>query len=203
MAHSYKDPYIDGHTAFYGLGAKLGQNPMAFHLQGKTSDDPYKTYWFTLAEKYGDSTNLNFKLMPAGRKLNADNDPWHNSVDDPHYGDKGDIYHLFYAAGFWLKDQQTVYLHDDITFDAGSFHWNSIRFRRRLTDRELRYKLFKNDLKKDIIKLSLTEQIPKGYSELEPGYLRGYYVKYILNNENTTVTPKDLYERVENQFVKK
>lgn len=199
MAPSYSEPYVTGPSVSFGLGAHLKDNPMAFDIEPEYSGSPYRTYWFGNSTSLtNNKDNLKFKLMPAGVKLNADNSTWNNGVDDPHYGDKGDIYHLFYAAGFWLKGHKSAYIHDWLDIHTGSYHWNSIRFMRRLTDEELGYKLYKNDSKKDIIKLGLKDTPPAGYSELEPGYLRGYYVKYILKNQNPTMTPQDLYYKLEN-----
>lgn len=197
MAVSYLDPYIDGHTVSYGLGAHSGDNPLAYDIDQVAWNNPYRTHWFGLSESVatGDD-NLNFKLMPAGTKLNADNDPWENGIGGTHYGDKGDVYHLFYTAGLWLKGHNMVYLHDDITFIPESFHWHSIRLTRRLTDKELGYKLYKNDSKKDIIKLGLNDTPPVDYTELEPGYLRGYYIKFILDKATPIMTPQEIYDRV-------
>lgn len=170
------------------LAPKENKNPLAFNLYDPAGG-PYRTYWFMT----GDKTDLyDFNLMPGGAKLNG-SVGWNNGLDDPHPGVIGDIYHLFYTAGFHTKESN-IYLHDYLdTKNSFSYHWYNVRWCRPLTDIELGYKLYVNYSLKDIKKLDLNEQAPQGYSELPKGYLRGFYVQYILGNDNPVYSVSDLF----------
>lgn len=171
------------------LEPKEGANPLAFNLYDPQGG-PFKTYWFNTGDNIG---IYDFNLMPTGAKLNGSG-PWFNGLDDPHYGDRGDIYHLFYTAGFYTKESH-VYIHDYIdTRNPYSYHWFTARWCKPLSDLELGYKLYVNESKKDIIKLDLDEKAPSDYKELAKGYLRGFYVQYILDQENPKYTTAQLFD---------
>jgi hypothetical protein len=57
-----------------------------------------------------------------------------------------------------------------------------------LTDIELGYRLYINGALTDIKKLDLSTPVPNGYRELPHGYMRGFYVQYILNNPQSKIT---------------
>lgn len=89
------EPYMNGYQVTCALGLQQGGNSLAFDIQPDVAGSVYQTYWFSF------SHNVHkFNMMPAGAKLNADNDIWVNGVDDPHYGDKGYLYHLFLCHRF-------------------------------------------------------------------------------------------------------
>lgn len=190
----------------FALSCKTNDNPLAFNInQGNNS--PYKVYWF---EK---STNIyGFNMMPGGARLNG-NGKWCNSLgpnngcyDD---GKKGDIYHLFYAVYQAATNSNNapgyISIHDYMnTKEYESYHYLNVRWCRPLTDIELGYKLYINKNKTDIKKLNLNDSPPQGYIELPRGYIRGFYVQYILNNPNTKLTVSDIVnyaKQVEDSYV--
>lgn len=171
----------------FALSPKLNDNPLAFNISDPTGG-PYRTYWFMT----GDNIDIyDFNMMPGGAKLNGTTN-WNNGVDDPHPGVIGDIYHLFYTVGYYTKESN-VYIHDYLdTKNPYSYHWFNVRWCRKLTDAELGYKLYINGAQTDIKKLALTEAVPSGYSELAKGYIRGFYVQYILDNPSPVYTVSDI-----------
>lgn len=180
----------------FALGAKEGDNPMAFDISDPTGG-PHMTYWFN---KNYTKNIYAYNMMPAGARLNGDG-LWSNglSPSGDWDGKKGDIYHLFYAyytaainSGGSLG---YVALHDYAdTRGLESYHMLNVRWVRTLTDQELGYKLYINDSQTNIIKLGLDEPVPSGFQELIHGYLRGLYVQYILDNKNPQVTVAQLVE---------
>lgn len=181
--------YDDQHTTLnerdvrFALSPKEGENPLAFNITDP-NNGPYRTYWFL----QGSKINIyNFNMMPGGAKLNGTT-TWNNGVDEPHPGVIGDIYHLFYTVGFYTKESN-VYIHDYLdTRNGYGYHWYNVRWCRQLSDLELGYKLYINTAKTDIKKLGVYDAVPSGYSELPKGYLRGFYVQYILDNPNPKYT---------------
>lgn len=173
----------------FALSAEAGSNPLAFNISDP-NNGPYKTYWFLT----GSNINIyNFNMMPGGAKLNG-NSNWNNGLDDPHPGVIGDIYHLFYTVGFYTKESN-VYIHDFLdTRNGYSYHWYNVRWCRQLSDLELGYKLYVNTAKTDVKKLGVYDAAPSGYSELPKGYLRGFYVQYILDNPNPKYTVANIVE---------
>lgn len=182
----------------FALSAKSGDNPMAFDIN-QGNGTPYKTYWF-------DPTHVKnmykFNLMPGGSRLNGDG-RWCNGLgpSDGCYEDakKGDIYHLFYTAvlatmkpddPLWVEN---VIIHDYVfTASNHSYHLMNVRWCRPLTDEELGYKLYINADLTDIKKLDLSEPTPNGYKELPHGYMRGFYVQYILDKPDSKITVSDI-----------
>jgi uncharacterized protein (TIGR02145 family) len=188
----------------FALGAKQNDNPLAFDLN--SGDQIYKTYWFDT--NY--TTNMyGFNLMPGGARFNG-NTYWCNGIGC-YNGMVGDIYHLFYTVYLATASPNSelyvgpVILHDFVDTDVPlSYHYFNVRWCRKLTDSELGYKLYINTDKTDIKRLYVDTPAPEGYTELPYGYLRGFYVQYILNNPNPKVTVKDLmnYSRsVEDNYV--
>lgn len=90
-------------------------------------------------------------------------------------------------------------LHDYVdTKDVLSYHMMNVRWCRRLSDIELGYKLYINTNQTDIRKLDLDTPPPSGYEELPHGYVRGFYVQYILNNPNPTITVSKIVDYARN-----
>jgi uncharacterized protein (TIGR02145 family) len=179
----------------FALGAKEGDNPLAFDITAEAGS-PYKTYWFD--KRY--VTNMyKFNMMPGGARLNGDG-MWSNGLGPNNGywdGKKGDIYHLFYTSNFAAKTDAggvgVVSIHDNLdTRGFDSYHMHNIRLARKLTDQELGYKLYINSAQTDIKKLDLDDPIPSGYSELPNGYIRGFYVQYILDNDNPKYSIQDI-----------
>lgn len=178
------------------LSYKRGENPLAYDIYDPKGGMNYRTSWFEM------STNeLGFNMMPGGSRVNGAG--FISNGLGPNNGawwlEKGEIYHLFHTAKYLTADSQ-VGIHDNLSTGQGpSWHWYNVRFCRELTDEELGYKLYINkeqyeegyeytildlDPKSvDIIKLDLNQPPPKGYFELQKGYLRGFYVKHILNSK--------------------
>ncbi len=185
------------------LSCKKDENPLAYDIYDPAGGVIHRTYWFEY------STNaLGFNMMPGGSRLPAPG-PIDNGLG-PNNGKwdgiRGDIYHLFHTAKYLTADSQ-VDIHDYLsTGHAPSYHWYNVRFCRELTDEELGYKLYINqkDYEENyeytvvklnphrvkILKLGLNETPPSGYYELPKGYLRGFYVQYILNNSNPETVTK-------------
>lgn len=175
------------------LGTKEGHNPMAFNIyQG--NNNPYKVYWFNTQENtdiYG------FSMMPGGARLNGDG-VWCNGIGC-YDGKWGDIYHLFYTADFAVQNSNgsfgAVIIHDYVdTKENVTYHYLNVRWCRPLSDLELGYKLYINTEQTDIKKLSLDSTSPDGYKELAHGFLRGFYVQYILDKPNSSVTIQDIVQ---------
>jgi hypothetical protein len=74
----------------------------------------------------------------------------------------------------------------------------NVRWCRRLSDIELGYKLYINANQTDIKKLDLDTPPPSGYKELPHGYVRGFYVQYILNSPKSTVTVSKIVDYARN-----
>ena len=74
----------------------------------------------------------------------------------------------------------------------------NVRWCKPLSDKELGYRLYINAEKTDIKKLGIDETEPAGYSELPHGYLRGFYVQYILDKPNSKVTVADIVQYEKN-----
>lgn len=172
------------------LTCKPGSNPAA------VSD---YTYWFTNANtnKYG------FNLMPGGARFH-NNDKWtikhdHNDNDvDVVDVVRGDFYGFVEAAVLKAWDGR-VTIDDYIKFHVDKehgkiWHLTTIRWCRKLTDEELGYKLYINQNKTDIVKLGLQEPAPSGYTELDKGALRGFYVQFIIGGQRPNATVPQMVE---------
>lgn len=182
----------------FALGTIAGDNPMAFDIN-PGNGTPYKTYWFD--PKHAKNI-YKFNLMPGGARLNGDG-RWCNGLGPSggcyQDGKKGDIYHLFYTAvlatvkpddPLWIEN---VIIHDYVfTASNHSYHLMNVRWCRPLTNEELGYKLYINADLTDIKKLDLETAAPNGYKELPHGYMRGFYVQYLLNNPDSKVTVADI-----------
>lgn len=201
---SYDSPHttLNERDVRFTLGTKPGENSLAFNIdQGNNS--PYKVYWFSPSlntNKYG------FNMMPGGARLNGDG-PWCNGLgpDGGCYNDGkwGDIYHLFYTADFAVQNSDrtfgAVIVHDYVdTKEYETYHYLNVRWCRPLTNAELGYKLYINTDKTDIKKLDLNTAAPNGYTELPHGYIRGFYVQYMLDNPNASVTVSDIVNYAKN-----
>lgn len=180
----------------FALCAKEGDNPMAFNIPADPERPGRHTYYY----RNGEGVNIyDFNLMAGGARLNGPGGwsngilHWENGAKE-HPGTFGDIYHLFYTAGLYTKESH-VYVWDYLdTHYAYSAHWFNARWCRKLSDIELGYRLYINQEQTDIKKLPLTENAPDGYNELPKGYLRGFYVQYILDNPNPKYTITDIIE---------
>lgn len=171
---------------------------MAFDINSGDGT-PYKTYWF---ETKNVTNKYKFNLMPGGARLNGDG-RWCNGLgpDEGCYNDgkKGDIYQLFYAAISATVNPQdalsikNVVIHDYVfTEPYHSYHLMNVRWCHLLTDNELGYKLYINSDLTDIKKLDLDVALPNGYKELPHGYMRGFYVQYILDKPDSKITVADI-----------
>lgn len=142
--------------------------------------------------KYG------FNLLYGGERAHNDGFVWQTCFDYPsdcneYNSKKGDFVIFCATAAFPTSDNGTVILHDYPDTSRGKeWAWKPVRWTRRLTDEELGYKLYVNAERSDIVKLGLEDTPPTGYEELPNGYLRGFYVQYILNNSNPTKTVAEL-----------
>lgn len=133
------------------------------------------------------SNRYGFNLLPGGARYNGD-DPWVINIRYPDgsvksfTATKGDLYNFSQVASFVCMDG-TVSIHDyPDTSGPKLWHWLNMRWCKRLTDEELGYKLYINTNQTDIKKLGLNEVVPSGYTELPKGYIRGFYIQYILDN---------------------
>jgi hypothetical protein len=190
--------YLNERDVRFALSAKSGENSMAFDINPEDGT-PYKTYWF---ESQHVTNKYKFNLMPGGVRLNGDG-RWCNGLgpDRGCYNDgkKGDIYHLFYAAVLATVNPQdefsieNVIIHDYIfTAPNHSYHLMNVRWCRPLTDNELGYKLYINSNLTDVKKLDLDTSPPSGYIEFPHGYMRGFYVQYILDKPDSKITVADI-----------
>jgi len=175
----------------FALGPKPNDNPMAYNIQRQ---GPYDVYWFDAVN----TTNMyNFSLMPGGARLNGPS-RWCNGLGC-YNGNIGDIYLLFYTAYLAVLNPGdplsigAVVVEDHVnTKEMLLYHLLNVRWCRALTDTELGYKLYINADQTDIKKLDLNIAIPDGYKELPHGYVRGFYVQYIMNNSDPKVTVSDI-----------
>ena len=166
------------------LTVKAGENPIS--ISGLT-------YWFgpNNTNKYG------FNLMPGGARFNGPQ-VWelkhnHEGTDNESINVSTGDFYGFTQAAMWQTWDGKVSIDDYPHGDIGkTWHWMPIRWCRKLTDEELGYKLYINQTQTDIKKLSLTDSIPEGYQELPNGYIRGFYVQFIMNNPNPQKTVSDI-----------
>lgn len=173
------------------LAAKAGDNPVAI---------PGLTYWFS--KKNTNKYRLN--LMPAGARFNG-SQVWklvHNSAatDVDYFNIKtGDFYAFVEAIVIPTWDGRAA-IDDYPHADAGkTWHWMPVRWCRKLTAQELGYRLYINKEQTEILKTSPTSSAPEDYDELPNGYLRGFYIQFILNNPNPTKTIREIVEMSENR----
>ena len=182
----------------FALAPRIGENKMAFEINDPNGG-PYRTYWF-------DSNYVtdiyDFNLMPGGLRLNGPSSicngygPAGGCYTD---GQKGDIYGLFYVASLAVRNADGTYggagMHDYLdTRGTETYHLMNVRWCKPLSDKELGYKLYINSAQTDIKKLGLKDPVPSGFSELPRGYIRGFYVHYILDNPNPSVTVADVVQ---------
>lgn len=186
----------------FALSPKEGDNPLLFDLYDPKGGG-YKTYWFSAqhaTNKYG------FNLMPGGARLNGPTSicngygPVGGCYPD---GVLGDLYGTFYVAGFAAVNDKGEFtgvgVHDYLeTSGQESYHLFNVRWCKPISDYELGYKLYIDAEQTDIKKLDLNDPVPTGYSELPRGYLRGFYVQYILDNPNPSVTVADIVQYAKN-----
>lgn len=160
------------------LTVKAGTNPVA---------KPGLTYWFGP----GNTNKYKLNLMPSGARFNGPQ-IWklNHTLTDVEYINvaTGDFY-AFTQAVVLPTWNGRAYIDDYPHADGTkSWHWMPIRWCRKLTAEELGYKLFINQQQTDIIKLNPTAAAPNGYTELPNGYIRGFYVQFILDNPNPQKT---------------
>lgn len=186
---------------WFALAPRGGSSSLAFDIKDPTGG-PYKTYWFD--NKYVTAI-YDFNLMPGGLRLNGPSvicnlyGPDGGCYPD---GAKGDIYGLFYVAALAVRNSNNTYggvgVHDWLYTDAVDlYHLMNVRWCKPLTAKELGYRLYINNEKADIQKLDLNDPVPSGYSELPHGYLRGFYVQYIMDKRGTNISVADIvrYEK--------
>lgn len=165
------------------LACKAGDLPVAIYIEGSA--------WVGGFNKniYG------FNLLPTGAIFNGDGywDPYVTGVGFP--VTRGDMYALYQAVLFPAHDSKTVGVHDFVSTSGGKlWHYLPMRWCRKLSDEELGYKLYIDKDKTDIVKLELSDDSPDGYVELEKGYLRGFYVQYILDQKKPEKTIAQIVE---------
>lgn len=192
---------LNQHDVRFALAPRRGESRLAFDIYDPNGG-PYKTYWFE--DKYVTAV-YDFNLMAGGMRLNGPSQicnlygPVGGCYPD---GAKGDIHGLFYVAALAVRNSDGSYggvgVHDWLYTDPMDFyHMMNVRWCKPLSAQELGYRLYINGEKTDVRKISLDDSPPQGYTELPYGYLRGFYVQYILDNPNTTVTIADIirYEK--------
>ncbi len=141
--------------------------------------------------KYG------FNLIYGGQRAHVNNYPWGTLDSNGEYvsilSNQGDFVIFYTTATFPTSEAGSVVIHDyPDTAQGKGWSWHTIRWCRKLTDKELGYKLYVNSDRSDIKKLGLNDVPPSGYAELPKGYLRGFYIQYILDNPNPTMTVTQL-----------
>ena len=192
MASPNKTIRISGDPLYETLAPIGGTSSLFFNFENY-SKPGRKVYWFSNTN----TNKLKFNLMPTGFKMHVAG-TWNNGVNGPHSAEAGDFASLFYTSYFWLGEYRKIAIvHEAISFPSTNMYsLMPARMCRRLTDEELGYKLYVNMEKKDIVKLSLTDTPSVGYSELETGYLRGFYVDKILDKINPEFTVAELIDKV-------
>nr|WP_297168295.1 hypothetical protein [uncultured Dysgonomonas sp.] len=174
-----------------------GEQDVRLSLTVKAGENPISilglTYWFgpNNTNKYG------FNLMPGGARFNG---PQVWELKHNHEGTDNELINVltgdfygFTQAAMWQTWDGKVSIDDYPHGDVGkTWHWMPIRWCRKLTDEELGYKLYINQAQTDIKKINLTDPIPEGYKELSNGYIRGFYVQFILNNPNPPKSVSDI-----------
>lgn len=160
---------------------KVGQIPIAKKAKN--------VFWVQDANtnKYG------FNLVYSGGRCHSNNFPWWicYGVNDcvSFSGNQGDLYTFYAAVMYPTLDAKTAKIHDyPDTREGKIWAWLPMRWCRKLTDKELGYKLYVNKDRTDILKLGLGENPPSGYEVLKDGYLRGFYVQFMLDNPKSTYT---------------
>jgi len=125
------------------LSAKKGDNPMTnYTVQGECGG----LYWFDpdyVTNMYG------FNMMPGGARINMVSEgqttPWATNLcgqNTVFQAVTGDIYHLFFAVKYKAQDGY-ISIHDNVdTGTTSSYHWQNIRWCRKLADDELGYKIY-------------------------------------------------------------
>lgn len=172
------------------LTVKAGDNPVAI---------PGLTYWFgpNNTNKYG------FNLMPGGARFNGPQ-VWelkhnHNGTDTESFNVLTGDFYGFIEAAIWQTWDGMIAIHDyPQAIQSKTWHWMPVRWCRKLTAEELGYRLYINQTQTDIQKLPLTESAPLGYTELPNGYIRGFYVQFILDNPNPLKTVSQIVEMAKN-----
>lgn len=158
------------------------------------------SYWFN---KFN-SNVYGFNLMPGGARFHVPT-KWNpyvangeESYDPYKYSaDAGDFSGFLMTAQWVTLDPGVVAIHDFPEYKYGKvWAWLNMRWCRRISDSELGYKLYVNSKVTahvtDIKKLNIDEISPAGYTELPKGYLRGFYVQYILDRTNPLKTVQDI-----------
>lgn len=179
--------------------------------------------------KYG------FAMFPSGSKFHdastyrpltqveADKYVISKGVVYPYQTKRGDFTGLNQTFALALHGSQAFILHDypEIRSEK-SYHWSPIRWCRQLTNEELGYKLYINqinftDSREALVtlkskigngetviiqKLSLDQSPSTGFVELPRGYLRGFYVQYILGKSTPEKTiPQIVDIALQNPYV--
>jgi uncharacterized protein (TIGR02145 family) len=179
------------------LGAKLGENPLARACDGG---------WLL---KTSNTNVYGFSMMPGGGRFNGAMDwtPWTGPGAQKFSAEKGDFHGFLQTAEWVTQDPGSMVIHDYPEGKYGkSFHWLNMRWCRRLTDQELGYKLYANSPNvnqvTDIVELALDASPPSGYVEIPKGYLRGFYVQFILGKEFPERTIEEVVKLACNPWIK-
>lgn len=165
------------------LACDEGDNPAAITISGSSWVGGFNR------NVYG------FSLMPTGAIFNGPS-TWQPYPGGTVYNvNVGDMYGLYQAVLLPAHGGITVGVHDYTSTDGGKmWHYLPMRWCRKLSDKELGYKLYINSTQTDIIKLDIDANPPSGYTELPNGYLRGFYVQYILDKEKPEKTVTQIVE---------
>lgn len=174
------------------LSYKSGEVPIAKDFW---TDSFHRTFWFEIGRNsYG------FNMLPGGGRV--DYYKTESLVGYPSWElQRGDLYQLYQVAKYATVGDdggaESLDFEDYIHFYPNSIEpehidngtWYNVRFCRPLTVEELGYRLFYNNNEDNPNIIKRTNDLsdatpPTGYTELENGYLRGFYVMHILDNPN-------------------
>jgi len=193
------------------LAPVYGSNPLAFDI-APDHREWNKTYWFEQGKGL-----YNFNMMPSGGRVD-----YYKELSFPSNPDLGswtlgygDFYQLFYVAKFATRDgsldiEDFIHFYpnkrESVGLDYGT--WYTVRLQKPLKVEELGYRLFYNnsetdpdiieywwdDYNNNLTDANILSRVPAGYTELPTGYLRGFYIKYWLNNLSPKFSLRELIQ---------
>jgi len=188
----------------FGMCGNASEHDVRTTLCYKTGEIPImrttkNAFWIdnNNTNKYG------FNLVYSGGRCHANKFPWGVCLNpgncQQYLGNLGDLYTFYGAVMYPAAGGITVKISDfPDTREGKIWAWLPVRWSRRLTAKELGYELYTNKERNVIIELSSEETSPNGYEILPDGYLRGFYLQYILNNPNPVMTVPQLREMEKN-----
>ncbi|MFR9166797.1 MAG: T9SS type A sorting domain-containing protein [Dysgonomonas sp.] len=139
--YSRNNNRLDELDVRHALSRQKGETSLAYDISNGTS---FRTYWFDV-----NNTNLyGFNMMPGGMRLHAEDASWSNGLVDNNgnverwVGPRGGFALMFYTVFYHTCDGQAI-IHDRIDTETQTqYVWMNMRYRKKLTDEELGYKLF-------------------------------------------------------------